>query len=210
MSWEDIVKQTDDGKFNVVHHHSYPNVLNEIAHDEQDFKYLMSLNPQKLKQVLEARKLVSQGIPSDAPTTERIPQWKKKLQKVDMDEARRLGNKYAPEDMKEPLEEIDREQVIAEVQGWINKYDWSGWNRDNKLLPPRIMFRNRGYVFKDGKDIFYTTQRKIEGVSLGKLRLGELTGTSDLEIDPHLKHSVGTKELALRMLHSNLKEGNHI
>ena len=186
MSWEDIVKQTDDEK------------------------YLATLNPQERKKVLEARKLVSQGIPSDAPTTERIPQWKKKLQKVDMDEARRLGNKYAPEDMKETLEEIAREQVIAEVQGWINKYDWTPWNRGNKLLPPRIMFRNSGYMFKDGEDIFYTTQRRIEGVRLGKLRLGKLTGTSDLEIDPHLKYSVGTKELALRMLHSNLKEGNHI
>ena len=84
---KDVEKQT--GKFNVVQHQKIGEVydeivegynkLKEIAHDEQDLKYLMSLNPQKLKQVLEARKRVSQGVPSDAGQRPRIPQFKKIL-----------------------------------------------------------------------------------------------------------------------------------
>ena len=190
---KDVEKQTGKG-------------LESIAHDEQDLKYLMSLNPQKLKQVLEARKRVSRNVPSDAGQRPRIPQFKKIL-KISMDEARRLGDKYAPEDMKEPVEdEIDREQVIAEVQGWINKYDWSPWNRDNKLLPPRIYFgkNNRGgAILKDGKRIYYTFGRN-------QLTLGELTGTKDLKISPSVKMAIGTAEETLRKLHSALKGDNVI
>ena len=60
---KDVEKQTGKG-------------LESIAHDEQDLKYLMSLNPQKLKQVLEARKRVSRNVPSDAGQRPRIPQFK--------------------------------------------------------------------------------------------------------------------------------------
>ena len=182
----------------------------------------MSLNPQKLKQVLEARKRVSQGIPSDAGQRPRIPQFKK----ID-DEDRRFGVRGKPMKPEEILQRIkeerergklpkepeakdysdlDRKQIIAEVQNWINKYDWSPWNRDNKLLLPRIYFgkNNRGgAILKDGKRIYYTFGRN-------QLTLGELTGTKDLKISPSFKMAIGTAEETLRKLHSALKGDNQI
>ena len=177
MTWKDILKAKKPDFLDLDGDGNKKEPMSEAAKDIEnqtdDEKYLASLNPQERRKVLEARKRVSQGIPSDAGQRPRIPQFKKIL-KISMDEARRLGDKYAPEDMKEPVEdEIDREQIIAEVQGWINKYDWSPWNRDSKLLPPRIYFgkNNRGgAILKDGKRI-YNNAKGLEFINILKFSI---------------------------------------
>ena len=127
MAWEDIVKQTDDEK------------------------YLASLSPQEKKKVLEARKRVSQGIPSDAPTTERIPQWKKKLQKGAADDREELRERglisgYDPKDVIEwdkGYEDRQLKLMLSKIEEWAKKFNWERYDIDN----PVEFRQNRNEMF---------------------------------------------------------------
>ena len=165
------------------------------------------------KDILKAKKPDFIDLDGDGNTTEPMSEAAKDVEKqtgkFNVVQNQKIGEVYDEivERYNKPVEdEIDREQVIAEVQGWINKYDWSPWNRDSKLLPPRIYFgkNNRGgAILKDGKRIYYTFGRN-------QLTLGELTGTKDLKISPSFKMAIGTAEETLRKLHSALKGDNQI
>ena len=131
---KDVEKQTGKG-------------LESIAHDEQDLKYLMSLNPQKLKQVLEARKRVSQGIPSDAGQRPRIPQFKKILKgyKDDTEELRERGliSGYDPKDVIEwdkGYEDRQIKRMLTTIRRWVENFHM--WESKAEHNP--IRFRKYG------------------------------------------------------------------
>ena len=99
------------------------------------------------KDILKAKKPDFIDLDGDGNTTEPMSEAAKDVEKqtgkFNVVQNQKIGEVYDEivERYNKPVEdEIDREQVIAEVQGWINKYDWSPWNRDSKLLPPRIYF----------------------------------------------------------------------
>lgn len=154
---KDVEKQTGKG-------------LESIAHDEQDLKYLMSLNPQKLKQVLEARKRVSRNVPSDAGQRPRIPQFKKILKgyKDDMEELRERGliSGYDPKDVIEyerGYEDRQIKRMLTDIEEWAKKFDWDKADMDdpimfrqnrNKLYQERDALFDSGYVYYEINNYF--------------------------------------------------------
>tara|TARA_R100000234_G_scaffold119694_1_gene103348 strand:+ start:685 stop:1512 length:828 start_codon:yes stop_codon:yes gene_type:complete len=144
--------------------------LESIAHDEQDLKYLKTLDSQKLKQVLEARKRVSQGIPSDAGQRPRIPQFKKILKgyKDDMEELRERGliSGYDSKDVIEyekGYEDRQIKRMLTDIEEWAEKFDWDKADMDdpimfrqnrNKLYQERDALFDSGYVYYEINNYF--------------------------------------------------------
>ena len=191
---KDVEKQTGKG-------------LESIAHDEQDLKYLMSLNPQKLKQVLEARKRVSQGIPSDAGQRPRIPQFKKILKgyKDDMEELRERGliSGYDPKDVIEyekGYEDRQIKRMLTTIREWAKKFDW---NKADIEDPIRFrQNRNRMYHVLEQLDydtliteVHYEINNYFEDLDgEDELVLGTLDGglrdpVSNFKLNPKLKNN---------------------
>jgi len=168
--------------------------LESIAHDEQDLKYLKTLNPQKLKQVLEARKRVSQGIPSDAPTTERIPQWKKKLQKGAADDREELRERglisgYDPKDVIEwdkGYEDRQLKLMLSKIEEWAKKFNWERYDIDNPI------------EFRQNRNEMYHILEEIDYDSL----ITEV----HYEINNYFEDLDGEDELVLGTLDGGLRE----
>lgn len=145
MAWQDIIKTKKpdfldldgDGNKTEPMSDAAQNVKKETG--DEDLKYLASLNPQERKKVLEARKNVSQGIPSDAPTTERIPQWKQKLHK----------------------EEVDLDQITKEIKDWLENYDWSSWRFGGIGKQPSIRMKRGSIMHKNGRIIYSAGSKKM-------------------------------------------------
>jgi len=158
MSWEDIIKAKKPDFLDLDGDGNKKEPMSEAAKDVKkqtdDEKYLASLSPQEKKKVLEARKLVSQGIPSNAPTTPRIPQWKKMLKGASdkREELREEGK--LPFDVTNPEEARERDKgyedrqlkdMLSKIEEWAENFPF--WEKTDEDDP--IKFR------KSGNKMFY-------------------------------------------------------
>ena len=181
---KDVEKQTGKG-------------LESIAHDEQDLKYLMSLNPQKLKQVLEARKRVSRNVPSDAGQRPRIPQFKKILKgyKDDMEELRERGliSGYDPKDVIEyerGYEDRQIKRMLTDIEEWAKNFPiWERYNTDNPIEFRKYrneMYHSKGKVYYNIKNYF----EDLDSGKKGELMFGLLNDNfDDFKLNPELKNN---------------------
>tara|TARA_R110002012_G_scaffold317677_1_gene534565 strand:- start:119 stop:772 length:654 start_codon:yes stop_codon:yes gene_type:complete len=195
MAWQDIIKAKKPDFLDLDGDGNKKEPMSEAAKDVKkqtdDEKYLASLSPQEKKKVLEARKLVSQGIPSNAPTTPRIPQWKQKLHK-----------EYDPKDIIEyekGYEDRQIKRMLTDIEEWAENFDW---NKADVGDPIRFRkYRNEMYhnAFIDGM-VYYKINNYFEDLDgEDELVLGSLQYqiesmkrpviVSNFKLNPELKNN---------------------
>lgn len=193
MSWEDIIKAKKPDFLDLDGDGNKKEPMSEAAKDVKkqtdDEKYLASLSPQEKKKVLEARKLVSQGIPSNAPTTPRIPQWKQKLHKG-----------YDSKDIIEyekGYEDRQIKRMLTDIEEWAENFDW---NKSDIEDP--IRFRKYGNEMYHAElesrreKVYYEINNYFEDLDgEDELELGTLDGgfygdpVSNFKLNPELKNN---------------------
>ena len=229
MAWKDIIKAKKPDFIDLDGDGNKTEPMSEAAKDVKkqtdDEKYLASLNPQEKKKVLEARKLVSQGIPSNAPTTPRIPQWKQKLHKGykdDMEELRERG--MLPFDVTNPEEARERDKgyedrqlkdMLSKIEEWAENFDWNKADIDDPIRFRK--YRNEMYHVLEELDydnliteVHYDINNYFEDLDgEDELVLGTLDGglrepVSNFKLNPELKNNPTKYENEITQLYRDL------
>lgn len=222
MSWKDILKAKKPDFLDLDGDGNKKEPMSEAAKDIEnqtdDEKYLASLNPQERRKVLEARKRVSQGIPSDAGQRPRIPQFKKILKgyKDDMEELRGRTSGYDPKDVIEyekGYEDRQIKRMLTDIEEWAENFSF--WEKTDIDNPIRFRkYRNEMFyyegdfapttysmepAYRDGvlvpnkKGIYYMINNYFEDLDSGKkgeLLFGFLNDNfDDFKLNPKLKNN---------------------